>query len=290
MRIGISNYFLNLGMKYILILLFIFSLNACNRKDIDDSIPYKGFVSSLIIDGKETSLKDSIFVTIYAQDYYAEISDKLNNSCKLKYKVNSNDNADSDQTFTTTFKDPNNCLTNFDSVLSIRKVIEVFMKASNAYRDFKTFYVYNENNKVEFTITSNNSEGESGTFGSNIITITRSPCLGNCPAYELFIYNTGTCQFVGEKFVNKIGAHEFQIEEPQIKKLFNQLDTAKFQNINFTQNNQIAEQPIITLGFSGREAKFRLNEDIDPYYIEIVNEIENILLQNELIFDGIRPE
>lgn len=54
---------------------------------------------------------------------------------------------------------------------------------------------------------------------TRVITLKRTVCFGSCPIYELTIYSDGRVEYVGKRFVRKVGKATGKISREQLQEL-----------------------------------------------------------------------
>ena len=115
-----------------------------------------------------------------------------------------------------------------------------------------------------------------------VISVEKLPCMGNCPAYKLRIYNNHIANYEGKENVDKIGIYTTKIS----KKMFSELQEA-FLNSDFFEMKDVYSAHIMDLQTT--YIYFKLNEKekkILDYYDgpkvlkDLVNMVEELNEQN----------
>lgn len=66
---------------------------------------------------------------------------------------------------------------------------------------------------------------------TKVITLERTACYGTCPIYQLTIFSDGRVEFVGERFVKKIGKATGRISRKQLEHLVLQFTNIYYFNL-----------------------------------------------------------
>ncbi len=73
-----------------------------------------------------------------------------------------------------------------------------------------------------------------------IIKMSKNPCFGKCPIYNMTIFTDGQVEFKGQRFTNKLGTYSKQISTEVVKSLVKELNEMDFLNM---QNNYPSKLP-----------------------------------------------
>ncbi len=111
-----------------------------------------------------------------------------------------------------------------------------------------------------------------------IMYLAKGICFGRCPTYQLSIYGNGLASYNGERFTDKLGKYEKQLD----KQTFNNLKQA-FANSNFDSfernfTSRLPDLPMVTLGYkvldtlqlsAGKERRPEAHEALETLMHEI---------------------
>ena len=67
---------------------------------------------------------------------------------------------------------------------------------------------------------------------TNVITLERTACFGACPIYNLTIFSDGTVQYVGTRFVKKLGSATGRISRRKLRGLIREFDRIDYFNLD----------------------------------------------------------
>jgi len=69
---------------------------------------------------------------------------------------------------------------------------------------------------------------EAGSVSAAVVTLERGPCFGTCPVYRVSLSSGGTVEFVGTRFVSRVGTDSAQVSAGVVDSLVRWLETAGF--------------------------------------------------------------
>jgi hypothetical protein len=85
-----------------------------------------------------------------------------------------------------------------------------------------------------------------------VITMQRGACFGFCPIYTVTIYGNGKVEFMGERFVDSVGAYTDSIAVEEVKKLVHAFHTTGFFTMQDEYTNpHVTDLPSVRTTFSG---------------------------------------
>ena len=61
-----------------------------------------------------------------------------------------------------------------------------------------------------------------------MVTLERGPCFGTCPVYRVSLSGNGRVQFVGTRFVSRLGTDSARVDPENVAGLVRSLETAGF--------------------------------------------------------------
>lgn len=102
------------------------------------------------------------------------------------------------------------------------------------------------------------------------IRLSRKPCFGECPVYNLTILGSGKGFFEGIKYVPNLGEAEFEIPRNEVISIFKYALDIDF----FAMPNKFETKPIISVNFRDQICK-QERSVFDFAEFEITIEIEN---------------
>ncbi|MDT8413302.1 MAG: DUF6438 domain-containing protein [Vicingaceae bacterium] len=92
---------------------------------------------------------------------------------------------------------------------------------------------------------------------SLFITMERTPCLGICPSYAIWIYNTGRVEYEGRSFAKKEGKHTKTLSKDAMDEITNMIREIGFFNLQDKYDAQVTDIPscIISVNLDGKKKK-----------------------------------
>ena len=88
------------------------------------------------------------------------------------------------------------------------------------------------------------------------VSLKKGPCFGQCPVYELKIYNSQMAVFKGKRFTEKLGTYSKQLSNEEYNQILMVCKSAELPSMQAKYLSQIADLPLITIGYA---------EDADSY-------------------------
>tara|TARA_B110000208_G_C11798830_1_gene440911 strand:- start:1135 stop:1704 length:570 start_codon:yes stop_codon:yes gene_type:complete len=121
---------------------------------------------------------------------------------------------------------------------------------------------------------------EEDDFGSLVlISLTKTVCFGECPAYSVQFYKDGTVLYEGIENVERIGKFKGKLELPQINKLLESASEMGYFKLDPKYDNEyVSDMPTATtyINYKGKMKKVVCRFECDKNLIKINNEIENL--------------
>lgn len=87
-----------------------------------------------------------------------------------------------------------------------------------------------------------NEQGDISLFAS----ISKSPCYGTCPVYEMKIYSDGTVEYEGKRNVERIGKYSATISEEQMQKFITVANEINYFKLEDKYDSPITDVPSTT--------------------------------------------
>lgn len=92
---------------------------------------------------------------------------------------------------------------------------------------------------------------------SLFITMERTPCLGKCPSYAIWIYNTGRVEYEGRTFAEKEGKYTKTLSDAAMEEITNKIKDIDFFNLEDKYDKLVTDIPscIISVHLDGKKKK-----------------------------------
>jgi hypothetical protein len=95
---------------------------------------------------------------------------------------------------------------------------------------------------------------DGGDHASFAVSMGRSVCFGRCPQYQVTVHSDGLVEFIGERYVNAMGAHRKHIDPAQAARLLAPARQLFGAMRDYTPENKacrpyVTDHPSISLGF-----------------------------------------
>ncbi len=108
--------------------------------------------------------------------------------------------------------------------------------------------------------------------GTLVLSISTSPCFGQCPVYELNVYGNQSVEFTGKRFAHKEGTFHGTLTKEQFAELLELMDEAELEKANDVYDNpDITDLPMTTILYttdSGKKsikARYDVPENIKSF-------------------------
>ncbi len=148
------------------------------------------------------------------------------------------------------------------------------------------------------------------TLTSPKIVLSKGACYGECPVYNLTIYNTGQVKYNGIRFTPMLGKYEKQLAENEYIELVKAFNAAKIWKLEDNYDMNIADLPTTTLSYSEKDkiktikSKSGFPQPVDGLEKQLIEMIKQdgwiqtdipveevkpkneVLIKNELIIKG----
>ncbi|KJS04843.1 MAG: hypothetical protein VR77_09870 [Flavobacteriales bacterium BRH_c54] len=117
------------------------------------------------------------------------------------------------------------------------------------------------------------------------ITMERTPCLGTCPSYAIWIYNTGRVDYEGRTFAKKEGKYTKTLSKDAMDEITNMIKEIGFFNLKDKYDAQVTDLPscIITVNMDGKKKKILDRYDGPKSLRNLEKLIDHHVLDDELI-------
>jgi len=79
--------------------------------------------------------------------------------------------------------------------------------------------------------------------------LSKGVCFGSCPVYTLNIFHGGYAVFTGKMHTDKLGQYDKKLSKEEFKRLEKAFDNEEFAEFPDDFNSQIADLPLITIGY-----------------------------------------
>jgi hypothetical protein len=113
--------------------------------------------------------------------------------------------------------------------------------------------------------------------GQTAISLTRTACFGNCPAYTVLIYADGRTEYTGKAFVKVKGTKKYESPKSKVAELIGDVQKSDFFRLKDTYAASIVDIPTYTLCFADgqQEKKIVDHHGKDVGMPESVTNLEN---------------
>ncbi len=109
------------------------------------------------------------------------------------------------------------------------------------------------------------------------LTIRRTGCFGTCPIYEMTLFNNGSANFTGRRFVNIKGKATHSFDAAKMTGLMaraKQLDFASLQKV--FDNPQISDMESVFIEYGGITIKVRYRMDAPKELLELIQDVHQV--------------
>lgn len=86
-----------------------------------------------------------------------------------------------------------------------------------------------------------------------LIILEKGGCFGRCPIYKVEIYDNGYVKFYGEKYIDKLGIYEKQLDKPSFNELLQKFNQAKFFEYDDNYESLVPDAALIKLSFKDKK-------------------------------------
>jgi hypothetical protein len=80
---------------------------------------------------------------------------------------------------------------------------------------------------------------------SVLLTIERTPCFGQCPEYSAMVTTSGKCYYLGENFVNRLGAYHGKMDSDKLAELLLEIERVKFFDFQPKYDKPVTDVPTV---------------------------------------------
>lgn len=116
-----------------------------------------------------------------------------------------------------------------------------------------------------------------------VLSISTTPCFGQCPVYELTVYGNQSVQFNGKRFAHKEGAFIGTLNKEQFTALLELMEEAQLTDAEAVYDNpDITDLPMTTILFTTPEgkqsikARYDVPENIKSFISKVYDFSKNI--------------
>lgn len=114
---------------------------------------------------------------------------------------------------------------------------------------------------------------------SNLITLIKSRCRGNCPVYELNINTKGEAFYHGISNVKNKGVFKFNLSKKELNELQELFAELKFLEIKLHHKTKYRDVPYTTLKYKGKSHYYRSSWESSPFK-SIVKKLDLLINEN----------
>lgn len=128
-----------------------------------------------------------------------------------------------------------------------------------------------------------------------IMSLKKGPCFGRCPMYSMEILGNGLVKFKGDRFTDKLGKYELQLEEGEFEILKKNFEMSEFEGFKKKYESRLPDLPNVIIGFksndtlklvSGKEGRPEVLMTLQKSLEEIAEGNREWKLIEPLIVDG----
>ena len=113
-----------------------------------------------------------------------------------------------------------------------------------------------------------------------MISLSKTVCFGECPAYDFTVYANGTAYYHGKEHVKKKGKFKAKISAAEINGLLNEAASADFFSLKDKYDNEyVTDLPTATtyLNYAGKSKKVVCRYNCDKRVNKVNNMIEKLI-------------
>lgn len=89
-----------------------------------------------------------------------------------------------------------------------------------------------------------------------VIEMSKKPCLGTCPVYDLVIYETGIATFRGIQNTDRLGLYSKKIGQEKVRQLINECTAANLWQFQEVYKSNVSDLPTVSITYyEGKEKK-----------------------------------
>lgn len=114
---------------------------------------------------------------------------------------------------------------------------------------------------------------------SNLISLIKSRCRGNCPVYELNINSKGEAVYHGISNVNNKGVFKFNLSKLELEELEELFEDLNFLKVKLHLKTKYRDVPYTTLKYKGKSHYYRSSWESSPFK-SIVERLDNLIHEN----------
>lgn len=120
-------------------------------------------------------------------------------------------------------------------------------------------------------------------IGDNfLVGLQKGACFGSCPVYTLAIDKTGLAQFDGQRFTDKIGKHQLQLDKSQLQNIAIAFNTADLNSFKSEYKSNTTDLPEINISYK--------NTDIEKSIVGKDNRPEEVLALQTMLEDIVESD
>lgn len=106
-----------------------------------------------------------------------------------------------------------------------------------------------------FSCKTNKEISNNKSFSDDevIMYLAKGVCFGRCPTYQLSIYGNGKAAFNGERFTDKLGKYEKQLDNQTFSSLKQAFASSNFETFERSFVSRLPDLPLVTLGYKSAD-------------------------------------
>jgi hypothetical protein len=109
---------------------------------------------------------------------------------------------------------------------------------------------------LAFSACNKNSKDKKSQEAAPVVQMRKTPCFGQCPTYEIKIFENGYVWLKGERHIEQIGIFEAKIGKKELAVLKDRFETNKFWDLEEVYEKNVTDLPTTYLSYtSGSKSK-----------------------------------
>lgn len=94
------------------------------------------------------------------------------------------------------------------------------------------------------------------------MSLTKGPCFGKCPVYDLTIYKGGMAAFEGKRFVEKFGLHTKKLDKKEYRSVLQAFENADLWSMEDHYESNVSDISKTTISFTQKDNTKTITGDI----------------------------
>lgn len=133
-------------------------------------------------------------------------------------------------------------------------------------------------------------------WDSLVITLSRGPCFGTCPVYDVSIHGDGSVTYNGIRFVGTTGEKHSQIARRDVKSLYAQFKRSDFFWLYDNYQGRVTDLPSYRMSISYDGRKKEVVDyagqmiGIPEVVVQLEHAVDRVSGADKLVIDGLKTE